>query len=263
METIKHVKTGDSIQFKAETFNRFVDAANDYTRRSGNQFTGGVLSSVFDGSVIVAKNTGGQDVKPYTPVSIVEPFVDASLDAERAAKFKTRQAVKCQPISQATPGPAAVALDKIRAGKVGRIVASGAVFCQVDLQTIYDDVAIASSTAGQFKGATHGVCGARILTRPPGDKLGLNWCIVELGEVRARYASVYRCQLAADLLATDASVSVDTFIAYNGLKLPSYTGSQTQTAFNPFSLSGSDNAAALIQWSHDEQRWELTMVGCA
>jgi len=263
MNEIPPVRSGEPIQFRAETFNRFIGAANDWYKRAGNAFGGGELSSVFNGVVIVAKNTGNSDVTPFKPVAITGPLVDPSIDDLNARKFKTRQAVKVEALTQATPGPVAIAHDKLSAGRVGRIVVSGVTFARVDLQTIYDDVAIASSTAGQFKGATHGVCGARILTRPPGEKLGLQWCIVEVGEMRARYASVYRVQLAADLLATDASVSVDTFTAYNGLKLPNYTGSETQTAYNPFSLSGSDNAAALIQWSHDLERWEITMVGCA
>ncbi len=263
MNEIPPVRSGEPIQFRAETFNRFIGAANDWYKRAGNSFGGSELSSVFNGVVIVAKNTGTSDVTPFKPVATTGPLVDPSIDDLNARKFKTRQAVKVEALTQATPGPVAIAHDKLSAGRVGRIVVSGVTFARVDLQTIYDDVAIASSTAGQFKGATHGVCGARILTRPPGDKLGLQWCIVEVGEMRARYASVYRVQLAADLLATDASVSVDTFTAYNGLKLPNYTGSETQTAYNPFSLSGSDNAAALIQWSHDLERWEITMVGCA
>ena len=262
MDELQPVLAGQPIQFKAKTWNAFISAANDYAQRSGTRFSGGELRGVFNGSVIAAKNTGSTDIKPFTGVSITAPLIDPSLSDENVRKFKTRQVVKCQQTTTSEPGPVAIAYDVIKAGRVGRVVVSGAIFCKVDIETIYDDVCVAGDTAGQLKGATHGRTGPRILCKPPGDKLGIQWCIVEVGEVRARFASVYRVQLAADLLATDASVSVDSFINYNGLKLPNYTSSHTETAFNPFGLSGANNAAALIQWCESLERWEITMVGC-
>ena len=72
---------------------------------------------------------------------------------------------------------------------------------------------------------------------------------------------MYRAKLTGALLESDASISVDSLIPMDGLQ---HLDTDSLTAHNVFSWSGSDDADCLVAWNNHVgyERWELIQLDC-
>ena len=220
-----------------------------------------------DSNVITAYNADSADIGRGHGVAITSALRNPA-DSDMLSRFLGRKAVKVKRAFIDTTEvnnyetPLAITYEPIPSGGIGRIVVSGPAYAYIDILETPAAIASAQSTAGKegiLAGRTVGLPGCRILASS--GAAGSGWALVDVGSYVSPYASMYRCQLAANLLSGAGTTTVDNLIPYDGAAV-SYDPTTELSAANILALSGDENDAAVIRYSAYDGHWDLLEVTC-
>jgi len=178
MTDFKYVHSGEPIRLYASTYNAMIDAAKAERKRK--------LSSSQDGLTIdlpydtLIYNGSDADYPRFSCLALGDVV---TLPSDNLAAFQNRQAYGASLPSNADRGKFVITQEPIRAGAIGRAIASGVTICQVELLSpndINDDYAdLQSGTTTNLLGSAFGA--AKILwTEPLEDREDPDkpWCLV-------------------------------------------------------------------------------------
>jgi len=119
---MKKVKTGDKFAPKAETWNGFIDASQDFKNRQIGRIGASKNLSAKNVNVKVYNDSG--DVWGiFTPVILTEPLVEIS-DTKSALKFVNTRIFRAEEYTGQS-GTVAVLQEAVKTGKIGKAVVSG------------------------------------------------------------------------------------------------------------------------------------------
>src|SRR6185369_11693925 len=129
-DPLKKVSAGEKLQIRADTFNHFVDAAQDYIRRrgSGNK---SASDAPVDQTVILVRNNTGASVNRFGILGLnsTAPLIDPSASALAQTNFQEQIAIEGD-FPAVDGDPFVVMLEPLADTKIGRAVISGAVQVQ-------------------------------------------------------------------------------------------------------------------------------------
>ena len=243
-------------------------SVRDRQRAGGTRVSdSSLMATALDSNVIIAYNADSTDIGRGRGVAITSPLRNPA-ESNMVSRFLGRKAVKVKRAFIDTTEennyetPLAITLEPIRRGKVGRIVVSGPAYAYIDILETPAAIASAQSASGRegiLAGRTAGLPGCRILAST--GAAGLGWAVVDVGSYVSPYASMYRCQLKANLLSGTTSLLVNNLVAYDGIAT-TYDPLAEATATNFLSLSGDAGDAAVIRYSASDDRWDLLEVTC-
>jgi hypothetical protein len=178
-DVLKKVQRGEPLIIPANTYNAFIDAAQDYQRRKlSRQSTG--LSSPRDADVVLVKNNSGADRARFEILGIDVPVIDPAANED---EFKNRVALAgVTPVENTHEGKFVVLAEPIASGKIGRAYAAGVCPVKIDVpdeNTEYRFAEIADAVTNNLKASHYG--SAAILWREGGT--GVQWAAVRLGKL--------------------------------------------------------------------------------
>lgn len=126
--------------------------------------------------VFDVKNDSGTDIPLY---GVVEPSGTVFTPSDNLVSFQNGPAVVAAVPTAACRGRFGVAITPIEDGRVGQVVFSGCVVCQVEItDPNVNEVAEIVGDVTKLRTAAHGT--ARIIAREPGTS-GTKWALVQLG----------------------------------------------------------------------------------
>jgi len=137
--TLRKVFPGEQIAIQADTWNSFIDAAQDFKNRTVNIGRDASAASMPSTTVITIKNKTGDDLKRFDVVGIVRPLFKkdeaGSVDLKNLLAFET-----VDPANAGSAGATGfvILLEDIQAGNVGKAAASG--ICYARLLTVLGSV---------------------------------------------------------------------------------------------------------------------------
>ena len=172
-DVFRKVKSGDPLRIPAETFNAFVDAAQDFRNRQNAQ---GVETkgSAQGNTVVLVKNASGSDQERFAVLGVAAPVISPSANLP---EFKNRVVLSCVTPSDDHRGRFVVLAEPIKSGNMGRAVAAGVTPVKVSVQNSADDSAdVFSGQTGHLKS---GEGAASILWKESGT--GIVWAVVRIG----------------------------------------------------------------------------------
>lgn len=177
----KKVLPGQRLQFPAEAFNAFLEAARDVRGRRHNH--GGRSGEEFrQTGIVTVRNQTGASQPRFAIVALRAPII---VPTAKLREFKNRVSFNgVIPESPARCERFAVLLEPLKAGAIGRGVVAGVTI--VRLEVIHENDSAAepvAGVAGHLRGTPYGQ--TRVLWKEPG--LGLKWAVVRLGD-RPRWA---------------------------------------------------------------------------
>lgn len=118
---MQKVKTGDKFSPKAQTWNNFIDAAQDYKNRQvGN--VGLRQGNIGDVKVKVC-NDSGETWEIFTPIVLIEPLTAIS-NSKTALKFANAKVFIAEKYTGQS-GTVAVVQEIVKTGKIGQAMVSG------------------------------------------------------------------------------------------------------------------------------------------
>jgi hypothetical protein len=178
-DVLRKVQRGEPLIIPANTYNAFVDAAQDYQRRKlSRQSTS--LSSPRDADVVLVKNNSSADVARFGILGIDTPVIDPAANED---EFKNRVALAgVTPVENTHEGKFVVLAEPIASGKIGRAYAAGVCPVKIDVpdeNTEYRFAEIADGVADNLKANHYG--SAAILWREGGT--GAQWAVARLGKL--------------------------------------------------------------------------------
>lgn len=176
-DAFRKVQTGDSLVIPARAYNAFIDAADDFRRRTahiGQQVTPGYRQA----TIVLVRNDSGSDLSRFAVLGVEEPVISPSASLDN---FKNRVA-----LAGTTPalpdhfGRFVITLEPIRSGALGLAFAAGV--CPVQVNVDDDDeqnrlADVADGATGHLRAGLYG--SAAILWREGGT--GTQWAVVRLG----------------------------------------------------------------------------------
>ena len=181
VDILRKVKSGDALEIPAQTFNTFVDSAQDYLQRQ--QGTGGKPTQAFRQTGIVpVKNDSGTDAGRFAVLGIDSPIFSPS---EAADSFANQVAFIGVTATASHAGTFAVLLEPVADGEIGKACVSGvcpAVVNVTDAGHQFADIA-----AGQPVLTSCASGSAMILWKDSGT--GEKWALVKLGMPSAEAGS--------------------------------------------------------------------------
>lgn len=172
---IEKVRTGQSVELKASTWNSFINAAN-YVNSIQQNSTGKPHQSGLDNLVLV-KNTTGRTYPQFAAMGLSGIVLRTTNEEE----FKSRPPVFSG--TQIATGnenlPFAILLEPLQTNQIGKAMVLGVTQAQVYINAAEDQFAIPKpdSYRGEMQSSTSGI--ARILWKAGSS--GLQWCVLQLG----------------------------------------------------------------------------------
>jgi hypothetical protein len=172
-----HVQNGDPVSFVTETWNGFVDAANDYrARKIGNAADGPGINR--QGDIVKVRNETGDVIPRYGILGLDAPIilpVDSLTNAIQEPTFKG-----VVPAAE-HKNRFAIMIDALPDGQIGRGYVSGVCWVQVDIRDV--DHRAADAKVDEVAALTSKGDGAvQILWKESdteyGYSTGLQWAIV-------------------------------------------------------------------------------------
>jgi len=130
MANLRKVRSGDPMRIPAETYNAFIDAAND-TRRAGGTSTGRISGSPQSPNVIRIRNDTGEARSRYDVVAIGDPIITASQNENHFAEVVAMKGTT--PTIPGDRGQWVILLEPLGAGKIGRALVAGVTACRVKM----------------------------------------------------------------------------------------------------------------------------------
>lgn len=246
------VQAGDAIRLSATAWNSFIDAADANTLSQGGEGR----PERPEVTIVRCKNDSTATIPRHSPVAVSGVLISPT---GNLPGFQASPAFKITTTSATSGGRLGVSYEPIAAGQIGRVAFGGVMPCQVDIASTDDDIAVAhESSTTVLQGQTQGAVGLRILAREVESTLGEQWCLVELGEYRSKYASFYLGKLNGAITDATTTAAVDNLAALNGEAL----SDSSFTVNNGFEWSAADDANCLIGWNNTGNQWELLQVQC-
>jgi len=250
-------------------------AADQAKLDGGTRMTPPPTAPTTDSNVITAYNDDTVTIKRGWGVAMTNPLRSPA-NSEMLSRFMGRKAVKIKrafintsaasgggyPGDGHNPGPLAIAYEAIPPKGIGRIVVAGPAYAYIDILETPAAIAAPHATAGKegiLAGRTQGLAGCRIIASS--GAAGAGWALVDVGSYVSPYASMYRCQLKANLLSGTGTILVDNLVPYDGIAT-TYDPTAEKTATNFLALSGDNNDSAVIRYSATDDRWDLLEVTC-
>jgi hypothetical protein len=181
-DPFRFVRSGERLRIPASAYNAFVEAAKaERRRRTSAQAEPQAIALSYD---TLIHNMTGSDLPRFGVVALGAPV---TTPAQRLASFQSRQALTGTTPAAADRGRFAILQEPIRAGGIGRALASGISLVQVELLapvTTRDDFAdIKPGSTAVLLGAASG--SAQLLwVEPHADRVdpAIAWCVVRLGD---------------------------------------------------------------------------------
>jgi len=171
---LKKVKSRDPLRIPAQTFNTFIDAANDFQQRQ-RDIARKAQASIRRNTIIPIKNSTGQDLDRFSVVGIDSPIFTTS---DNIDSFKNQPAIVGKvPTLDDHFGKFAVLLEPVKDGQVASGCVAGV--CAVKLFVNEEWHVRADITDGEARSLNSCVRGsAQILWKEPGT--GEVWALVDL-----------------------------------------------------------------------------------
>ena len=250
---ILKVVKGDSIKesMRAETWNAFIDAANDFKQRAGA--TPGAVHTPYEiphNTVMVRNSTGG-DLGKNAIVVPTDPLV---LPSANEVEFRTRMGWDTRIPETDDWGNFLVLAHPIKDGNIGLAYNSGTVNLRVDVTD--DDIFYADVVNGEtgfLRSAYNGT--AHIVWKENLPDPGERWAIVRLGLQRD-------VNLLGKTQATVNPGGTGNVIVY-------FEGGSTGNVINNVYLTWMHNNEQIsadtevqITWFSYERRWRFTGANC-
>jgi len=259
--TTRKVKPGDPLKVSAPTWNSFIDAANANQVVQGS----GGRQERPDLILVRCKNIEeGATIERHRPVAAQDLLIS---EGSNAASFHASPALRVTRASYDIPrlniGTIGIAYESIRPGEIGRVAFGGVIPCEVDLKSYDDDIAIPhDSLDTALEGHAQGAVGPRIISKDSGP-LGVTWCLLQLGEYRSKFASLYLGTITDAITEESDTATVDNLGAMNGEPLDAFASvTSTLDANNRFLWAASADANCLVGWNESATQWELLQVEC-
>ncbi|MBX3378374.1 MAG: hypothetical protein KF678_15375 [Phycisphaeraceae bacterium] len=181
-DPFRTVRTGERLRIPAAAYNAFIAAAKTHQR--GRTDSGAEDAGTRLGFDTLISNQTGKNLPRFGIVCLGSPVTPPAL---RPAGFRARQAINGLDPSSDRRGRFAIAQEPIRAGAIGRAIASGISVVRIELlapSSEDDDFAdVKDGDSDVLLAAASG--SARILwIEPLGDREDADrpWCIVRLGD---------------------------------------------------------------------------------
>ncbi|MBI1373363.1 MAG: hypothetical protein GC159_11585 [Phycisphaera sp.] len=214
---LKKVQSGDPLVIPAATFNAFVDAAFDFSRRQRG--LGRDSQAVFRQlDIIPVRNDTGEDLDRFSAVGIAAPIIGPDVNAD---EFKNRAtAIGVKPIVPDHRGRFAVYLEPVKDGKIAPACVSGVIPCQINVEEETHLRADIEHDETILLTGHHG--GAEILWKESGK--GVKWALVKVG-IAEPLAITFDVKLvkadgeSGENCEEDCSFKYDIFDIHTGEKL--------------------------------------------
>ena len=131
--TLRKVKPGEGLSISAETFNAFVDAAEDFQRRQRDQRSPSLLTAASSSQIVRIANNTGADLPRFGVVTL--GYGVAINGNQNLDEFIARPVFYGRRPAYEDRGKFAVVQEPIRSGGVGLAIASGITLARVNLAT--------------------------------------------------------------------------------------------------------------------------------
>lgn len=219
MSDLRKVQPGEPLVIPADTYNTFIDVAQDYQNRQLNRQQHTTLSNSRDGDMILIKNNSGADRARFEVLGINAPLV---LPTDNLDQFVNQPALSgVTPTSANHWGRFVILAEPIRNGALGRAWVSGVCPAKVDI--VDEEHWHADITSYSCAHLTSDIDGpAQILWKESGT--GVKWTIVRLGRrLRTFVFPIMLSQVGGQqgTSTTAASWTYDVFDARSGRKIAS------------------------------------------
>ena len=169
------VSQGQPFRPSASVFNR-TSAAVEEIERIALAIRRGKAGGIRDRDMVIAKNGSGTDIPLF---GVVGPTATLFTPSEALIAFQNDRAITIGVPAAATFGRFGIAIEPIAAGKLGRVVFSGMIVCQVEItDQNASEVAEIVGDVSKLRTAAHGT--GRIIARESGTS-GTKWALVQLG----------------------------------------------------------------------------------
>ena len=146
---VEKVISGQRFEPAAETWNSFVDAANDYRQRT-NSVARGSEPRPFMPGIVKLKNAYGITLSRYDGAMLGEPIIAPGSDS---ATLEFKQVVA---MSSANAGCPVIVLEPIQNGTIGDAISYGAVQARLNINNASHGYASVPATGGPLESANAG-----------------------------------------------------------------------------------------------------------
>jgi hypothetical protein len=174
-DTMRKVRSGDSLVIPASTFNTFIDAARDFRDRQNRIKRTGTRDTRHSG-IILVKNASGSDCNRFHVLGIKESVI---LPADNEDEFRNKVTLTGEaPNEDDHLGKFVILLEPLKNDSIGMAMALGV--CPVKITVENEDHTFADvndSEASTLKSGSTGA--AQILWKEDGT--GEKWAVVRLG----------------------------------------------------------------------------------
>ncbi len=178
-DILKKVQRGAPLVIPANTYNAFVDAAQDFQRRKLSQQSTGTPTGRHNG-IILIRNDSGADRDRFDVLGVSGPVFDPATDPEAFKNYPAMTGVT--PTEDDHRGKFVVLLEPVPTGKLARAVAAGVVPARVDMPDEDYPYRLADITDGSAANLTATKIGsAAILWREGG--IGVQWALARLANL--------------------------------------------------------------------------------
>jgi hypothetical protein len=170
-----HVRPGDKLRIAAEQINWI-----NRQMAADTSFGGGPLAGVEPGkNVILARNNTGGDVPRWGVMAIGGVEIDPTAGDTQRRSFEEQPCITGTMPSATTGAAFCIAVEPIKAGKIGRVAVAGVVQAKITVGSgVTGDRARPHASRDTLELAANGP--ARVLWRPSGS--GTVWGLVRIGD---------------------------------------------------------------------------------
>lgn len=171
-DNMKKVRSGDSLDIPAATFNTFIDSARDFLSRQSDM-NRACSKDTRNSGIILVKNASGEDRARFEILGIKEPVISVSDNEEQ---FKNRIALTGElPTESDHAGKFVILLEPLKADSIGMAMAMG--ICQVKINIESEDHSHADVKDDDATTLQSNASGAaQILWKESGT--GIKWCTI-------------------------------------------------------------------------------------
>lgn len=223
-DNMKKVRTGDSLDIPAATFNTFIDSARDFLQRQSEQRRTGA-KDVHSSGIILIKNASGEDRERFQILGLGDPVISPD-DNEEC--FKNRIALTGEMPSTTThAGKFTILLEPLKSGSIGRGLVTGVTPVKLSVGSESDTCAdLADADATCLHTSSTGP--AQILWKESGT--GMVWGIVRIPYATGGGSAEIELVQVTAVDTSAHTVSVKPVILKSDLTAtPNFTVSDTAT----------------------------------
>lgn len=170
----RKVSSGESVEFNADQWNSFIDAARAERARK-HSTTSRESASFKQGSIIRVLNESGSNLSRYSVSGLVQPIF---LPSENLDSFQSEVMFRIGAPSSTSPGKFCILIDPLGIGNIARAMVAGV--CQVKVNIVNTSHIWAECATGITANLVSGATGsAEMIWKESGT--GVKWAVVRIG----------------------------------------------------------------------------------